>query len=215
MKTRLSSIGFIVVGSVALAATLASCGGSHGSCGVQPCGGDVVGNWQATGACANRALLNQDFLASIMGYCEGATLGAVTIKPAGAMSFTADLNYTATLTMDATAAVKVPSSCLGGQSCATLTVVLQAALVGQMGIQSANCTGGESCTCTFQVNSDFENSSGTYATGGTTLNLYATAGTATTGGSEYCVKDTSLHLVTVDTTMPMAVVSSDLTLKKQ
>jgi hypothetical protein len=215
MKTRLSSIRSIVVGSVALAATVASCGGSHGSCGVQPCGGNVVGNWQAAGACANRALLNKDFLSVIMSYCEGATLGAVTIKPAGTMSFTSDLNYTATLTLDATAAVQVPSSCLGGQSCTTLTILLQAALVGQMGIQSANCTGGESCTCTFTVNSDFENSSGTYATAGTTLNLYATAGTATMGGSEYCVKDTSLHLVTVDTTMPMAVVSSDITLKKQ
>jgi hypothetical protein len=76
--------------------------------------------------------------------------------------------------------------------------------------------GSGSCTCTFTINSDIENSSGTYTTGGTLLNLYATAGTtATTGARDYCVKDTSLHLVTLDTTMPMAVVSSDLTLKKQ
>jgi len=215
MKTRLSSLWSTIMGSLALAAAVASCGSHHGACGVQPCGGDVVGDWKASSACANRALLNQDFLTSIASYCDGATLGAVTIKPSGTMSLRADQTYTAALTMDATAVVNVPSSCLSGQSCATVSVLLQSALVGQMGIQSVSCTGSGSCACTFKINSDFENSSGTYTTAGTVLDLYATAGTVTTGGSDYCVQDGSLHLVTVDLTMPMAVVSSDLMLRKQ
>jgi len=213
MKTRPSSIRSIVIGSAILAAAVASCGSSHPTCGVQPCGGDVVGDWKASSACANRALLNEQFLSSIMGYCPDATLGAVTIKPAGTMSLRTDLTYTAALTMDATAVVNIPSSCLAGQSCAAVSVLLQSALVGQMGIQSANCTGSGSCNCTFKINSPVENSAGTYTTAGTVLSLLATTGTATTGGGDYCVKDKSLHLVTVDTTMPMAVVSSDLTLK--
>jgi hypothetical protein len=199
---------------LALAAAGASCGSNHATCGVQPCGGDVVGDWKASSACANRALLNQSFLSSIMGYCPDATLGAVSLKPIGTMSLRTDLTYTAALTMDATAVVNIPASCLAGQSCAAVSVLLQSALVGMMGIQSANCTGSGSCACTFKLNTDFENSSGTYTTAGTALDLYATAGTATTGGSDYCVKDNALHLVTVDTTMPMAVVSSDLTLRK-
>ncbi len=214
MKTRLASIRSAVIGSVALTAAVASCGSSHPTCGVQPCGGDVVGEWKASSACANRALLNQSFLSSIMGYCPDATLGAVSLKPIGTMSLRTDQTYTAALTMDATAVVNIPASCLAGQSCAAVSVLLQSALVGQMGIQSANCTGSGSCNCTFKLSTDFENSSGTYTTSGTVLSLVATAGTTTTGGSEYCVKDKSLHLVAVDTTMPMAVVSSDLTLKK-
>ena len=215
MKPRLSSIWSTVIGSVALAATFASCGGNHGACGVQPCGGDVVGNWQAAGACANRALLNEQVLSSIMGLCQGATLGAVTIKPAGTMSFRTDQTYTSALTISATAVVNVPESCLAGQTCATLTVLLQSALVGTNGIQSATCMGNGSCACTFTLLSDFENSAGTYTTAGTVLNLYATTGTATTGGGDYCVKDNSLHLVTLDMTMPMAAVSGDIILKKQ
>src|SRR4029078_6010006 len=215
MKTSVCSLWSTINGSFAMAAAVASCGSHHATCGVQPCGGDVVGDWKASSACANRALLNQDFLTSIASYCDGATLGAVTIKPSGTMSLRADQTYTAALTMYARAVVNVPSSCLSWQSCATVSVLLQSALVGQMGIQSVSCTGSGSCACTFKINSDFENSSGTYTTAGTVLDLYATAGPVTTGGGDYCVQDGSLHLVTVDLTMPMAVVSSDLMLREQ
>jgi hypothetical protein len=212
MKRRISLL--ICMFTAASLAAAGGCGGSHGACGVQPCGGDVVGNWQASSACANRAELNQEFLAGIMGYCEGATLGAVSTKPTGLMTFAADQTYSASLSMNATVGVNVPASCLSGTSCAALTVLLQTALVGTSGIQSASCMGSGSCTCTLNVVAAIEDSSGTYATAGTVLTLYATAGTATGGGGDYCVKDTTLHLLTVDTSMPMATITSDIVLRK-
>jgi hypothetical protein len=211
MKTRLSSIWCILIGSTALAAAAADCGGSSGACGVQACGGDVVGTWHASSACANRALLNQQFLSGIMPYCQGATLGAVAFHPAGSMTFGTDLSYSAAVTMSLTVGINIPSSCLSGQSCAVLTAALQGS-VGTGGVQSVSCVGTSSCTCTLTAVSDIENSSGTYTTAGTVLNLYATSGTTSGGGGDYCVKGKALHLVAIDMTMPMATIQSDVVL---
>jgi hypothetical protein len=209
MKTRLSSIWCILIGSTALAVAAADCGGSSGACGVQPCGGAVVGTWHASSACANRALLNQEFLSGLMGYCDGATLGAVNLQPAGSLTFNSDLTYSASATLHATVGVNIPASCLSGQSCAVLTAALQTQ-VGTMGVQSVNCVGSSSCVCTLAVMTDIENSSGTYLTSGTDMTLYATAGTTTGGGGPYCVKGKSLHLVSINTTMAMATIESDV-----
>lgn len=209
MNTRLSSIWSILIGSTALAVAAANCGGSSGACGVQPCGGNVVGTWHASSACANRALLNQEFLSGIMGYCDGATLGAIAFHPAGSMTFGSDLSYSAAVTMSSTVGLNIPSSCLAGQPCSALTAALQAE-VGTNGITSANCVGSGSCTCTLTVQTDVENSSGTYTTSGTVLSMYATSGTTAGGSGDYCVQNKALHLVSVDTTMPMATIQSDL-----
>src|SRR5262245_52800041 len=160
---RLSSLWCILIGSMALATAAASCGGSSGACGVQPCGGDVVGTWQASSACVNRALLNEQFLSGIMGYCPNAKLGAVNLRPTGSATFGSDLTYSASVTLNMMLSIVVPSSCLSGQSCAVLTAALQGS-VGTGGIQSASCIGSNSCTCTIGVLTPVEDSAGTYDT---------------------------------------------------
>ena len=62
MQTRATSTLSVVLGSLALVASTAGCGGDSGACGVQPCGGDPVGNWRASSACADTAELNMGFL---------------------------------------------------------------------------------------------------------------------------------------------------------
>ena len=82
------------------------------------------------------------------------------------------------------------------------------------GIQSITCTGSSSCACAITAAMDLTNSSGTYVTAGTVLSLTPGDGTAGDSG-DYCVKGSSLHLLSIDTTMAMAKVVSDIVFTKQ
>ena len=62
---------------------------------------------------------------------------------------------------------------------------------------------------------DVENSAGTYATAGTTLTLTATSGGNGEHSGPYCVRDSTMHLVTVDMSMAMAKITGDIVLTKQ
>ena len=70
MQIRATSTLSVVLASLALAASTAGCGGGSGACGVQPCGGDPVGNWHASSACADAAELNMAVLEGVMGFCS-------------------------------------------------------------------------------------------------------------------------------------------------
>ena len=188
----------------------AGCGSSGGTCGVAPCGGDVVGNWQASSACIDRATLNMDFLSGVSGSCPTASLGAVSTTPSGSVAFAADMTFTGTLALATSLDIIFPAACTGGASCAQLTQALQS-LVGTSGITSASCAGSGSCTCTIAQAVDVINDTGTWATSGTTLTL---AGAASPQGGPYCVKGSSLHLVDLDMATMMKV-TGDLVLNKQ
>ena len=195
---------------IALSFATAGCGGDGGTCGVAPCGGDVVGTWQARSACIDQATLNMEFLEGIMGSCPDASLGNVRLTPTGMVTLTADMMFTDTLSLNSTMDLNFPAACTNGASCADLTEALQT-LVGTSSITSANCTGSGGCTCTLtQTISTPE--TGTWTTSGTTLTITgAMTGVQT---SPYCVQGSSLHLLDVDSAGMMKVVS-DIVLSKQ
>ena len=194
----------------ALVASTAGCGGDSGACGVQPCGGDPVGNWHASSACADAAELNMAFLEGIMGFCSTASLSGYSVSPSGTFNIAADMTYSLNMTMNMTVSVNIPASCLMGQSCALLNTAIQTE-VGTGGVTAAACSGSSSCTCTLTGVST-ESTTGTYTTAGTNMTL--TSATGGTDGGPYCVQGSTLHLLTVDTTMPMAKIQSDIVLTK-
>ena len=97
MHTRASAIRTMAAAAVmALAASAGGCGGGHSpppNClQVQPCGGDVVGNWSFLGACVDVQAQSADFDLS----CPGAKVNATGISLTGTLNFNADFTYTAT-----------------------------------------------------------------------------------------------------------------------
>jgi hypothetical protein len=199
---------------LALSLAAAGCGGDGGgggACGVTPCGGDVVGTWQASSSCVDQATLNMEFLAGIMGSCPSASLGNVGLTPSGSVAFTADMMFTGTISVDSTIPIIFPAACTNGASCADLTAVLQA-LVGSNGITSATCVGSGACTCTVAQTFDSINDTGTWATSGTTLTITGAASGAQ--ANPYCVQGSSLHLLEFDSGGMMKVVG-DIVLSKQ
>jgi Fe-S-cluster-containing hydrogenase component 2 len=97
-----------------------------------------------------------------------------------------------------------------GQSCALLNTALQARS-GTDGVTAASCSGSSSCTCTV-TGVQTEAETGTYTTAGTEMTLTDSAGS--TDGGPYCVQGSTLHLLTVDTTMAMAKIQSDMVFTK-
>jgi hypothetical protein len=212
MRGRSLQRRLVALGLLALAAPL-GCGGSSGSsCGVQPCGGDVVGNWRATSACADQSSLDAEFSGALAG-CTGATLSNVHYAPSGTLMFGSSMTYTAAVTMAVSFNMNLPASCLQGQTCADANTAIQS-IVGTDGITAATCSGSGSCTCAIVGTLDIENSAGTYATAGTTLTLTATSGGNGDSGP-YCVQGSTLHLVSVDMSMAMAKITGDIVLTRQ
>lgn len=216
MHTRTRSVAGVVVASLALAASSLTCGGSSGgSCGgTQPCGGDVTGNWKASSACVDSTALNMAVLGDVATDCPNASITNVKYTPSGTLTFGSGMSYTAAVTMAMSFNLNIPTSCIsGGGTCADANTGIQG-IVGMDGITSATCTGTTTCVCTVAGNVDVENSAGTYSTAGTVLTLTATSGGNGDSG-DYCVKGSSLHLITVDMSMAMAKITGDIVLTKQ
>ena len=140
MHTRTRTVIGTFVGALLLAASTASCGGGSGaSCGVQPCGGDVAGNWRATSACADQASLDAAFMGAIAD-CPSATLTSVHYAPSGTLMFGSSMTYTADITMGMSFTMNMPASCLQGQTCADVNTALQS-IVGTDGITVGHLLG--------------------------------------------------------------------------
>jgi hypothetical protein len=110
----------------------------------------------------------------------------------------------------------VPTSCLGGMTCAALNAAIQASQQQNPdpAIQSITCVGTGTCVCRFVGTPQTENETGTYTTSGTAITTTASGGTVDSG--DYCVQGDTIHIVTVDRTMntgPMgqATILSDVT----
>jgi hypothetical protein len=209
---RSTSTFGLVIAALALGASSVTCGGGSGSCGVQPCGGTPTGNWTAKSACVDQATLNMQFLGDIATDCPTASLSNAKYNPSGTLTFGTDMSYTAAVTMGISFNMNLPASCLNGASCATVNAGIQS-IVGMDGITSATCTGSGSCTCAIAGVVDVEASSGTWASAGTTLTLTATSGGNGDSGP-YCVQGNTLHLLSVDMSMAMVKITSDITFSK-
>lgn len=203
----------MVVFAAALAPVLSACG-DGGSCGkVQPCGGDVVGNYNFTAACYNSAALGMEAIEG----CPEATVTINSLGVSGTANFGADMTYSVSQTITASASQTLPAPCLtmGGLTltCQQLDQLAQQLLLENPSIQSIRCSGSSSCTCTFTLAPMTTNASGTYTTSGTMLTL--TSSTGGISGGPYCVQGDELHLISVDMTMPMGTIQADQVLTRR
>ena len=204
-----------VFAAVVLSSFAASCGGGSsnninvGTCGVAPCGGDVVGDWAASSVCIDPTPFSTDILRRAKSTCPELSLGTVTITPSGALSLAADKSFTGSLVVDAAVDVIYPATCVAGASCDDVTAALRTT-VGTNGITGVSCAGTDSCTCTTTQAIDIVNATGTWATSGTQLTFAGAPG----GNGPYCVQGSSLHLIGLDTTT-MSEVVNDIVLTKQ
>ncbi len=212
-QTHRGFLGAIL--AMTLVPLVSSCGGSSGSCGkVQPCGGDVVGNYSISAACINSAAINMELQID----CPGASVNYGSLRVSGTGSFNADMTYSIAETVSATITENIPASCLseGGLTvtCAQLDALFQDALASDpnSGIQSAHCSGSSSCSCSFVLNASTTNETGTYTTSGTTLTT--TSSTGAVSSNAYCVQGSELHVISVDMTMPMGPIQADIVFKK-
>src|SRR5262249_29456484 len=80
--------------SFAAAGCDAGGGISPGTCGVAPCGGDVVGNWTGSSVCIDPATLSADILARLKGACPDVSLGATSVMSSGTLAMGADMSFT-------------------------------------------------------------------------------------------------------------------------
>jgi len=189
----------------------AKIGAEATTCGVAPCGGEIVGAWQPSSACVDRETLKMDFLNGVMDSCPTASLGAITMTPNGAVSFADDATFTGTLTVSSTVEVNFPRACIGAAPCDLVTMALQT-LVGTSGVTSITCaTGAAACVCTFAQTMDQVDDSGTWATSGTAVAL---AGATLQQSIPYCVEGSSLHLLELDMGSSTMVIS-DVVLTRQ
>jgi hypothetical protein len=205
----------MVVFSAALASLAPACGGSSGSCGkVQPCGGDVVGDYNISAACINNAAINMNIGID----CPGATASAAGLSISGTASLNADLTYTRTQTISATVQMTIPPSCLTMDgitlTCAQLDQALQTLITDPTSpFQSARCAGSSSCSCSFVLRPETQSDSGTYLTAGTALTW--TSSTGSVDADQYCVQGNELHLPELDMTMAMGTIQADTVLTKR
>jgi hypothetical protein len=207
-----------VICSAALAPLVPACGDeSGGSCGkVQPCGGNLVGNYSVSAACSTDPTGGMDF-----GFnCPEASVGTPAISVSGSASFNADLTYTMATTLSATAKVMFPPSCLAPQTggltltCDQINQLVPLLIASMPGtIQSATCAGGDTCTCTVTLVPQMTSESGTYNTSGNTLTTIDTS-TGQVFGGQYCVQGNEVHYIQVDATMP-STIRTDTVLTKR
>jgi hypothetical protein len=163
-------------------------------CGqVQPCGGDIVGNWTIAGACVDPDAITNEDVESVKDLCPTLTY-KTSYQASGSASFTA-ANYTFDINQTVTATIDVPQSCLTAFSltCTDLDGILQSMVGGGADAPTVSCSGSNGCTCILSAPADITES-GTYTTDGNML--YTTpAGGGTGEVSPYCVDGSTLHVI--------------------
>ena len=179
-----------------LSALPLGCGSGSGNdviggsgCGVGPCGGDVVGTWNATGLCVDKSVLMSAFVSGLMDSCSGASLADTTsFTPSGTLTFNSDLTYDIALTLNGSVGINVPPSCFQGGTCAQFGAALQDVVANDPTIQSVACTGN--CICTFVEAPMQDAESGSYTVSGSSL-LTTPTGQTTADTTGFCVKGTT------------------------
>jgi len=160
-----------------------SSGGSASSvCPITPCGGNVVGTWQVTTACA-------DWLVdpATTGDCPTAK-SINNLQKTGTYTYGADGKFSWQVTSGGTTTVTLPASCIVG---ITACSALEAVFTPDKGYQSGKCTGtaSVSCTCTAKLTDAPDQGSGMYTVSGTQLTAILGSDTST---SSYCVQGNRL-----------------------
>ena len=180
-------------------------GGASLMCGsVQPCGGDVVGNWTFVEDCespANVAAIKTAFANTVdPTWCAIATLTGIEPQASGSFLFDAAGNYSLDLTFAGFFDIEYPASCLVAFNCDDLTTELQSEIdAGVFPVPSASsvsCTGTSSCLCRAAVSSE-QSQSGTYSVSGSVVTLYSTNGGVLP--KSFCIAEDALHILGTST----------------
>jgi hypothetical protein len=208
-----------------LAVSFGSCGGGDsggGSCGkVEPCGGDIKGQWTVATSCADSAALTAQIPPALSAMCPAAKVTTADVSTTGSYTFNADLTYSTMLSQTGTGTVNVPQSCLSGLTCPLLTAAIQVAMIQSPvpGIQSVTCAGTSDCVCTIVPAPVTSNEAGTYTTSGNMLTTSPTGGASLS--KSYCVQgSTTLHFMTLDRTTNtgpggQATITADIVARKK
>lgn len=208
----------VVVTVIAALATACSDGasGDGASCGrVAPCGGDLVGAWEAETSCVNeapfvRALTEQLGLACPAGAAPA--LRPSTIERRISASFAAGGTYTGTSEISGALAVDIPASCLAaGGTCVDLDAAFRGMVDADRGVVSASCGGTTTCSCTI-TESASSSEAGTYTIAGNVVETTNAGGVVTR--SDYCVSGARLHFVNLDPADPSAIGSDAVLLRR-
>ncbi len=144
-----------------------------------PCGGDITGTWNYTGACLS------DAFAEAKQQCPGLTATNAKGTLIGTITATAT-TLTRNVTVNAEASLTFPSSCLTdfGGDCSLLQAGINAKYKGK-----TTCTAGASGSCTCDFNGDISPSS--------QPDTYTVSGTQITTGSgdtyDFCVMGDQLE----------------------
>jgi hypothetical protein len=180
----------MVLGVVAAAAGGCGGDGANAACGVEPCGGDLVAAWDISAVCADtegvRQALRDGFLEGSMGACPQVSVGPVSVAASGPLSYTQDLTYAVNMTITLDTSLMIPSSCLGGTTCASLGADLV-----QSDAMFTGCTGTTTCNCRIH-SEEIETESGTYTLSGTVVSMISSGGS--TSAFSYCVKGDTLTM---------------------
>lgn len=173
-------------------------GGGTGNalCGKPACGGaSVVGDWAFVSTCASVS-------SSALDNCAGGTIDRSGVHRSGSITLNADTTFSTSETDTGTFIFDVPTSCLGGGTCAMLQTAFQGpGYVGQPNpiFSSATCsTTATGCRCLLGALGMATNATGTYSVSGTSLTLvYSTGDVA---DDTFCVSGSDLHLIYSDST---------------
>ena len=192
------------------------------TCGsVQPCGGDVVGNWTFVEECENPtdlAAIEANFAEAVRStWCPDATLVGIDPEASGSLQFDADGAYSLDLAFGGDFDIVYPSSCVVVFDCDGLTAELQSEIyAGVFPIPSASsvsCSGSSSCLCRATV-SAAQSQAGTYAVSDSVVTLMATTGAVL--NKDFCVVGDALHILATSTgSSGQPSVDSDVVAVKQ
>ncbi len=162
MECGATANGFLRVWlwAAAVGAVVAGCGGeggqTRGSCGkVEPCGGDVVGNWKSDGSCFDPAAVLTQLGNRLAIECPtGVTMTMTnsTLNRTISATFGAEGTYAGMSATTGVLAFDVPRACLGGHTCAELDADLAPFIQPGVIFDAGSCTGDATCACSITQN---------------------------------------------------------------
>jgi hypothetical protein len=198
-------VRLVCVVGVACVAAAPACGGANRgggdprsaivggpACGVDACGGDLVGAWRLTEMCIDGSVLMADLAGRLMGTCPAARVGSISYFPSGGMVFNADFTYSIDVQVSGSLAVNIPASCFpAGTTCLDFSAELQESLARNASVQSASCAGAGICACTIVETPSQASETGSYTLTGAAL-VTTAAGTGDVVTTDYCVSGATL-----------------------
>jgi hypothetical protein len=191
-----------------------SCSGKNegsATCSNTPaCGGNIVGTWKIVSTCVSSDESTQNNPS-----CPGETVKASGVTATGTATYGSDGTYSTNFTINGSAILTIPGSCLKSGNIMLTCDQLQQSLSGAAtdSFSAVTCSAsGDGCSCTLTLKPTPSMSNGTYTT------TAAGVLTETTGSgsdqNDYCVKGSTLT-ISPHAGSTMSTSTGTITLQKQ